>query len=594
MELRSLINSFWSHRNIIIVILVPLVFLPLPLIHDTKEGKCGYAIIIIAIFWVTEALPIPVTALLPVILFPMLDIVKAKEISRFYLNDTSMLFVGGLILAIAIETWNLHKRIALRLLILFGTEPAWLMLGLMLNTWFLSMWISNTATTAMMMPIAEAILEQLKNTKEQNKRTNDHLAIEMSSVAEISLEYDKKSVNKEDVGNLPSDKENVSNDEADRHNEASFSRLAKAVCLCIAYAANTGGTGTLTGTAPNLVLKAQADVVFARFGLKSPVTFSSWMLFGIPLSIINLFLTWIFLQIFFFRTKAITACFRKKENNLMKQKVQDIIKKEYESLGKMTFAEIMVLTLFITLVVLWITRDLQEAGGWGTIFGEKFVSDSTPAMLIGILLFIIPSEMPSFKQRENTYDVTSKEKSNKPSTLLTWRIVHEKLPWGIVILLGGGFALANASQKSGLSKLISEQLIILSSMTDWVMNMVLAFIVAAATEVTSNTATATLLMPIMSQLAIDMNVNPLYLMFPAALACSFAFMLPVATPPNAIAFSGGRLKVSDMASAGCFVNIICVLTLTLAVNTWGYSIFGFENLKMNTTTPLTIHSTTPP
>lgn len=576
METKSAFKLAWFYRNVIIVILVPIILLPLPLILDSKEAKCGYAILIMAIYWITEALPIPVTSLLPVILFPMLEVVPAKEISKFYVNDTTMLFVGGLLMAIAIETWQLHKRIALRILMLFGSEPRWLILGLMLNTWFLSMWISNTATTAMMMPIAEAVLQQLKKTKEQEMIVSDNLAMEISNIEEKSIQLNNQIADQQDIRNLPSNKESSLqlNAEADNDNDKNFSRLCKAVCLSIAYAANTGGTGTLTGTPPNLVLRGQVDELFGSRGLKTEVTFANWMLLGVPLSAINIILTWIWLQAFFLRCKGFSSCCGVKQTEEVKRDVKAVVRREYEKLGSMSFAEIMVFILFITLALLWITRDLQAAGGWGLLFGKKFASDSTPAILIGVLLIIIPSEIPTWKTQENNDDRDSK----KPPTLLTWPIIHEKLPWGIVILLGGGFALANASKVSGLSSLISQQLILLSSMTPWVMNMILAFIVSIGTEVTSNTATATLLMPIMAELALGMNLNPLYLMITAALACSFAFMLPVATPPNAIVFSGGHLKVSDMASAGLFVNIFCVLTLTLAVNTWGDSIFDFHHV----------------
>ncbi|XP_056017073.1 solute carrier family 13 member 2-like isoform X2 [Ostrea edulis] len=513
-------------RNIIIVILTPIVLLPLILFVDGNETKCAYCIIIMAVFWITEALPIAVTSLLPIILFPMVGLLYAKHVSEKYINDTSALFLGGLIMAAAIEYWNIHKRLALRVLMFVGSEPRWLMLGMMLPTWFLSMWISNTATTAMMIPIANAVLSQLKESQET--KTDD---ITVLDDIELEVDVNKKHSNN---GNLADDQEKhvvhdaEKNDDTTRTNDAEFLRLCKALSLAIAYSANCGGVASLTGTGPNVIMKGAAENAFQERNATSPITFATWMQYCLPISAIIVVLVWIWLQILFLRCKT----YNRKSPEQAKR-VSSIIRKQYEDLGPITT-----------------------------------VTDSTPAILISISLFIFPSVLPH----------KFKEKGKPLPALLPWKAAEKMVPWGVVLLLGGGFALAKGSEESGLSKWIGEQLTVFKDFEPWVMNLVLCFIVAAATEVTSNTAICTLMMPIMKELAITLKVNPLYFMFPTAIATSFAFMLPVATPPNAVVFSYGYVKVFDMVKAGFLLNIIAVFVLVFGTETWGEAIFGFHTL----------------
>ncbi|XP_065935433.1 solute carrier family 13 member 2 isoform X3 [Magallana gigas] len=503
-----------------------------------------------AVYWITEALPIAVTSLLPIILFPMVGLLSAKDVSNKYLNDTAMLFVGGLIVAAAIEYWNIHKRLALRVLMLVGSEPRWLMFGMMLPTWFLSMWISNTATTAMMIPIANAVLVQLKETKD----------IENSDAAE-----DVELTEQNGVTIIRDEKTNTSR--KIRENEIEnpeYLRMCKALSLGIAYAANCGGVASLTGTNPNVIMKGVADKVFQSRNATSPVTFASWIQFCLPISALIVAFIWLWLQFIFLR------CRRSTNSPEQAQRVKAVIRREYKNLGPVSFAQGAVIVHFVILAVLWITRDLGGAGGWGRIFPPKTVTDSTPSILVSISLFLFPAVLPwKFSDRYHGKSVPA---------LLPWKAAEKMVPWGVVLLLGGGFALAHGSQVSGLSDWLGCELRVFKDFEPWVMNLVLCYIVAAATEVTSNTAICSLMMPIMSELAMTLGVNPLYFMFPTAIATSFAFMLPVATPPNAVIFSYGYVKVADMAMAGFIINIVAVLVLVLATETWGDAIFGFHTL----------------
>lgn len=227
--------------------------------------------------------------------------------------------------------------------------------------------------------------------------------------------------------------------------------------------------------------------------------------------------------------------------------------------------------MFAALVVLWLFRAPPKIEGWGSAGGLKkgFVSDSTPCILLSVLLFILPSELPR---------VFCRAKEDPPSytPILEWQSMTEKLPWGVIVLLGGGFAIAQASEDSGLSQLVGNELKVFANMDMWLMNFIICMIVAGTTNVTSNTASATLLMPILAQLALRTNIHPLYLMMSSAVACSFAFMLPVATPPNAIVFSTGYLSIMDMVLVGLPMNIMAVLCLTLAINTWGINMFDLN------------------
>ncbi|XP_068010693.1 solute carrier family 13 member 2 [Melanerpes formicivorus] len=574
--------GFWqmtvAFRKYLILVFVPLVFLPLPLAIPTKEAECGYVIIVMALFWCTEALPLAVTALLPVLLFPMMNIMDSTTVCQEYLKDSNMLFIGGLLMAVAIETWNLHKRVALWVLLITGVRPALLLLGFMVVTAFLSMWISNTATTAMMVPIAQAVLDQMHKSEMEFVVTgqgheNVNKAFELQETPSkpdgVKEESEKGSTH---VLTLEEDRKINENLLEKEHK-----KFSKGMSLCICYSASIGGIATLTGTTPNLVLQGQINQLFPSNG--NVINFASWFSFAFPTMVVLLILAWFWLLILYlgFNFRKSFGCAADATTKAKEEQAYKTIKEESKKLGPMKFPEIAVLTIFILLVLLWFTREPGFIPGWATVlFNSKdsYVTDATAAIFVSILLFMIPANIGyTVSDREQT---GGKSKIRAPPALLDWKTVHEKMPWNIVFLLGGGFALAKGSEESGLSAWLGTQLTPLEQIPAPAIALLLCLLIATFTECTSNVATTTLFLPILASMAEAICLHPLYVMLPCTLAASLAFMLPVATPPNAIVFSYGQLRVVDMAKAGFMLNILGVLTITLAINTWGSSLFDLQ------------------
>ncbi|XP_070685076.1 solute carrier family 13 member 2-like [Pempheris klunzingeri] len=545
-----------------------------------------------ALYWCTECIPLAVTALLPVILFPMMGILESDEVCIQYLKDSNMLFIGGLLVAIAVEHWNLHRRIALQVLLIVGVKPSLLMIGFMSTTAFLSMWISNTASTAMMLPIANAVLQQLCDTEASSEDSDysltdarngqENQVFEMGDTREFN---DKEPKPQDSSINMDKDdskdKKEMSGDDVtsvcDRNPEAEqrrlkreqkYVKLMKGMSLSVCYAASIGGTATLTGTTPNVILKGQIDKLFPANG--GIINFASWFGFSFPNMLLMLALSWLWLQFFFlgFNFKNTFGCGTKRDGD---REAYQVIRNEYKKLGRMSFAEGCVLVIFTLLVLLWFTREPGFIPGWATVLFNKdktYVTDGTVAILMSALFFCIPSNLPRCfgKSKDGA-------PAEAPAPLLSWDIVHEKMPWNILLLLGGGFALAHGSEKSGLSLWLGESLIPLQSIPPFAISILLCLLVAMFTECSSNTATTTLFLPILASMATAIKIHPLYVMFPCTISASLAFMLPVATPPNAIAFSYGNLKVMDMAKAGFILNFLGVITINIAINTWGVAMF---------------------
>ncbi|XP_008146026.2 solute carrier family 13 member 2 isoform X1 [Eptesicus fuscus] len=561
-------QGLWAYRFYMFVYFLPIILLPLPILIPTKQAYCAYTIIIMALFWCVEALPLAVTALFPLILFPMMGIMDASEVCIEYFNDTNILFIGGLLVAIAVEHWNLHKRIALGVLLIIGVRPALLMLGFMMVTAFLSMWISNTATTAMMVPIAQAVLEQLHKapTGRDVEEGSDNPTFELQEKSP------QKEVTTVDNGQVRPVPPGPSEPRAQRTEEQH--RFSQGMSLCVCYSASIGGIATLTGTTPNLVLQGQINSIFPDNG--NVVNFASWFGFAFPAMIILLLFAWVWLQFLFLGFN-----FRKnfgmgEEARAQQQAAFRVIQTEHRQLGPMTFAEMAVTFLFVLLVLLWFTREPGFFLGWGNLAfandkGVSVVSDGTVAIFISIIMFIVPSKIPGLTQNPG-----KPGKLKAPPALLNWKTVNEKMPWNIVFLLGGGFALAKGSEESRLSAWLGEKLTPLQSVSPPAIAFILCLLVATFTECTSNVATTTLFLPILASMAKAICLHPLYVMLPCTLAASLAFMLPVATPPNAIVFSFGGIKVSDMVRAGFLLNILGVLVIMLAINTWSTPIFNLN------------------
>ncbi|HAG14992.1 MAG TPA: sodium:dicarboxylate symporter [Bacteroidales bacterium] len=452
--------------------------------------------LLMAVWWISEAVPLAITALIPVAFFPLLGIMNGKDVSSTYFNHVIFLFIGGFLLALAMEKWNLHKRIALKILLWIGGSPARILFGFMLATAFLSMWISNTATAMMMVPIALSLL--------------------------IKLE---ESLSKADAKNY-----------------------SVALLLGVAYSASIGGMATLVGSPPNLSFARIFSIIFPE---APEIGFSDWLLFAFPLSL-SLFLFtfgWLF---FLYRPKEQKSTFSR-----------DIFKNEYLALGKASFEEKSIFVLFTSMAFLWISRTgfvfgAFEIKGWESLFPyPEYINDGTVAIFISLFLFILPS------------------KSKKGERILDQHIIS-KLPWSIVLLFGGGFALASGFTNSGLSLWIGEQVHWLHNFHPIVILFTVTLIVSFLTEMTSNTATTEMMLPILAGIAISIEINPLILMLPATFAASLAFMLPVATPPNAIIFGTNRIRVGQMVKTGFVLNFFAVILVTLFVYFYGKYMFDID------------------
>ncbi|XP_033744110.1 solute carrier family 13 member 5-like [Pecten maximus] len=544
--------------------------------RNSQQSKCAYGLILMAFYWTTETLPVPITALLPVVLFPVMGVSKIGTMSAKYFNPTIFNLIGALTVAIAIERWGVHKRFALRLLLMTGTSPTRLILGFMLTTFTLSMWLLNIPTTAMMVPIAQAVLSQLLSPKSSpdntqlmaegrpgNDTTSKAVRDDVKIIDMPCVEMNLDTVADNDIGSSTVKMASTKPEEFDFDAlDPESQKICKATMLAVCYAANCGGVATLTGTGPNLVMKGHADLISDG---DSGITFATWFVFSFPVALISVLLAWLCLQVVFF---GIRPVFRTSTDGNRK-KVKQYIESQYQQLGKLSFAEVAVLLHLAALILAWFTIDPEFFPGWGSLFRKGYLGGAVPAMLIASLLFVFPSS----RERDDG-------KFTDPSrrTLLDWKTLNGKFPWGVTLLLGGGFALAHACKESGLSLWLAHQMAVLTGVPNWALVFIVCLIVSLCTEVTSNNAICSLFMPILADLGKGVGVNPVFFMLPAAISTSFAFMLPVATPPNTIAFSYGYLRIIDMVKVGWLVNLICVTVVSIAVNTLGMAYFRFDVL----------------
>ncbi len=451
---------------------------------------------LMAVWWLGEVVNLAVVAMIPLVLFPFLGIQQAQPTAQSYTDQNIFLFMGGLLLASAMQRWGLHRRMAVHVLALLGSKPRGLVLGFMVATGFLSMWISNTATAVMMLPIAISVVVYVTGRKPEEIRGR-------------------------------------------KGEERNFSL---ALMLGIAYGASIGGMATLVGTPPNIVLVGQLDQLFPE---APGISFASWMALGLPLVAVLLPTVWLYLCWIAFPVRTLHV-----------GKGRDFLRRERDALGPMAGGERVTFVAFTTAALLWMTRQPMDLGafqvpGWSTLVPwAGFIKDSTVAMAVALSLFFIPAD-----RKEGT-------------RVLNWDWAS-RIPWGVLLLLGGGFALAGAFRTTGLSTWFAQSLSGMDSLPPVAMVAMVCALMTLLTELTSNTATAAVMLPILAATALEIGVHPLVLMIPATLSASCAFMLPVATPPNAIMFGSGCLDIPTMAKTGIVVNLLGLILITLFMFTVG-------------------------
>ncbi|XP_016077795.1 PREDICTED: solute carrier family 13 member 4 [Miniopterus natalensis] len=612
----GLLKGLLRARKLLLSILVPILLLPLPTLHPSSEAACAYVLIVTAVYWVSEAVPLGAAALVPAFLYPFFGVLRSSEVAAEYFKNTTLLLVGVICVAAAVEKWNLHKRIALRMVMMAGAKPGMLLLCFMSCTTLLSMWLSNTSTTAMVMPIVEAVLQELVSADEEQlvasgssteeaeptslDINNSQPSLELIFVNEgtsttdfISLMQNKnlngaptitnpiKTANHQDKQHPSQEKPpgltpSPRNQEPNRKYKSQHDQMiCKCLSLSISYAATIGGLTTIIGTSTSLIFLEHFN---NQYPAAEVVNFGTWFLFSFPISLIMLVVSWFWMHWLFLGCNFKETCSLSKKNKTKREEVSEKrIREEYEKLGAISYPEMVTGFFFILMTVLWFTREPGFVPGWDSFFEKKgYRTDATVSVFLGFLLFLIPAKKPCFGKQ----DGDDREPSLRMEPIITWKDFQKTMPWEIVILVGGGYALASGSKSSGLSTWIGHQMLSLSSLPPWAVTLLACILVSIVTEFVSNPATITIFLPILCSLSETLHINPLYTLIPVTMCISFAVMLPVGNPPNAIVFSYGHCQIKDMVKAGLGVNVIGLVIVMVAINTWGVSLFDLDTFPV--------------
>ncbi|KAK4369705.1 hypothetical protein RND71_009180 [Anisodus tanguticus] len=460
-------------------------------------------------WWLAEAVPMPITSMSPLFLFPLFGISSADDVAHSYMDDVIALVLGSFILALAVEHYNIHRRLALNITLLFCGDPMnppFLLLGICATTFFVSMWMHNVAATVMMMPVATGILSRLPSGGSSRGHRNQQS-------------------NSDDL----------------------VTKFCKAVVLGVIYSASIGGMSTLTGTGVNLILVGMWKSYFPQ---EKPLSFNTWFFFAFPLALVIFLALW--------GTLCLLYCRKGSSTSLSAYLDKAHLKRELDLLGPMAFAEKMILTVFSILIVLWMTRSITEdIPGWGSLFGGR-AGDGTVSVMMATLLFIIPS------------------KKQPGEKLMDWNKC-KKLPWNIILLLGAGFAIADGVRSSGLADVLSRALDFLENAPYLAIAPAVCLISGTLTEfITSNNATATIMVPLLIEIAKNMRIHPLLLMIPGAIGAQFAFLLPTSTPSNVVGFATGHIDIRDMIQTGLPLKVAGIAALSLLMPTLGPIVFGTD------------------
>ncbi|NWZ48517.1 S13A4 protein, partial [Haliaeetus albicilla] len=587
-----------------------------------QEASCAYVLIVTAVYWVSEAVPLGAAALVPAFLYPLFGVMKSSEVAAEYFKNTTLLLMGVICVAASVEKWNLHKRIALRMVMMAGAKPGMLLLCFMCCTTVLSMWLSNTSTTAMVMPIVEAVLQELVNAEEEHEvistagstitEENEPIGLsekhgqpslelifinEDATTTDFSSLMHSKSMNgvhmiANPIGTMNSKSNGQHLPQAQilvlppkpselglstkyRYQTRHDHMVCKCLSLSISYAATIGGLTTIIGTSTSLIFLEHFNNHYPNAEV---VNFGTWFLFSFPISLIMLVLTWFWMHWLFLGCNFRETCSVSKKKKTKREEMSERrIQEEYKKLGNVSYPEMVTGFFFILMTLLWFTREPGFVPGWSSFFEKKgYRTDATVSVFLGFLLFLIPAKKPCFGKREKGDD----EKSTDINTLdpiITWKDFQKTMPWEIVVLVGGGYALAAGCKTSGLSTWIGRQMLSLSSLPYWAVTLLACILVSLVTEFVSNPATITIFLPILCSMSETLLINPLYTLIPVTMCISFAVMLPVGNPPNAIVFSYGHCQIKDMVKAGLGVNLIGLAVVMVAINTWGIRLFQLNS-----------------
>ncbi|XP_046386159.1 solute carrier family 13 member 5-like [Ischnura elegans] len=557
------IYNIFLHWKIITLILTPLILTTL--LRTDSSPKMLYAITVItmAIYWLTQAIPLPMTAMLPLVAFPVFGIEDTSKVAVTYTQGAVILYMGAFILYQAIEGCHLHERICLKLILMIGTSPKLLMFGVMFTTMLISIWIPNVAATAVMIPLLNSISRELNTTDdntENSRRASEK--IPFSKKQEVDKEGVSENILLEDNEEQLNEYMSTLNVSAPKE-DSIFCQETHGLFLSVAYASTIGGTGSLVGTAVNVSLLGILDMVFPG---NKRLSFDTWMLFSIPNMLVCTIFGWATLHLLYMKS------FRDKVRKAKKSPgIHQVVLRKYERLGAVTYHECTVIIIFLICQILWLLRSPMFFQGWADALQEISIKDGTPVMMLVIILHILPATTDYLKCgiNEGTHKVSP--------NVIGWKIIQEKMPWGLIILIGSGYSLTHGIQILELSQTLEEYFASLSNVPPIVLLFFTCVIATCLTQVASSVSIANILLPLIAYLSIAIKKNPLYLMLPTTICCSFSFMLPLGAPPNAIVYLASNMKKMDMAKSGVIMSIICVLVTIAMINCLGWILFDLDS-----------------